>query len=223
MKNLTDIVKALKDKGYQVKTRPLELNIVGIRNSNPINQDQFDDTIAVFYYDDKGKLIGFVAPATTDPSTYFLKNPINEKGSAILKSGQYVGAYHIGTHKGKYKALTQIKPVSVIRDNDRDGLTDFANITETGLYGINIHKASKKGNTAFIDKDSAGCQVFRDEKDFNTMMEWANNSAIKYGNTFTYTLLDERDVIKRRNTIFVSLLLLYVGIQTSYLLYKKLK
>ena len=44
----------------------------------------------------------------------------NVKGTAILVPGQYRGAYKIGFHKGKYKALVQAKPVKLYIDNDKD-------------------------------------------------------------------------------------------------------
>lgn len=220
---LKNIVKTLRDKGYEVDTKPFKLNIVGIRTDNPINQDKFDDKLAYFYYDDKGNLQGKVAIGTTDPSTYFLRNPMAPQGAAILKGGQYKDAYQLGTHRGKYRALVQRKDVVVFRDNDRDGYTDFNNKIQTGLFGINIHKASTKSNIAFIGEDSAGCQVFQNEKDFNEMMKYAEKSAQTHGNRFTYTLIDERDYIRKRNTWIVIGLISVSSIYLAYYLYKKLK
>lgn len=222
--NLKNIIKSLKKKGYQVYTQPYKLNIVGVRNGNPINQDKFDDAIAFFYYDDKGNLVGRVAVGTTDPSTYFLKNPMNDKGAAILKGGQYINSHVIGTHRGKYTALVQRGNLTVFRDNDRDGYTNFNNVEETGLYGINIHRASRgKNNEAIIGQDSAGCQVFRNEGDFNEMMKMAQKSSQVNGNNFTYTLLDERDYFRSRNTWIVIAIASASAIGLAYLLYKKIK
>lgn len=221
---LKKIIKSVKDKGYQVYEQPYKLNIVGIRNGNPLNQDKFDDVIAYFYYDDKGKLIGKVATATTDPSTYFLKQPMNERGAAILKGGQYINSHSIGSHRGKYTALVQRGNLTVFRDNDRDGYTNFNNKVQTGLYGINIHRSTRgKNNVAIIGEDSAGCQVFQNESDFNDMMAMAQKSSQKNGNKFTYTLLDEKDYIRTRNTWLVILLLGAGSIGISYFLYRKLK
>lgn len=217
---ILQVVKTLKQKGYLVYTQPYQLNIVGIRSNNKVSLS-FDDFIAWFYYDDNGKLQGQVVAATTDPSVQFLKNPKNSKGTAILKSGQYVHAYQLGMHKGKYKALVQIQPVTVIRDNDRDGFTTFRDTTETGLFGINIHRASRgKQNETIIGPDSEGCQVLQNENDYNNLIAAAEKSANLYGNNFTYTLIDERDVQKKVSTglvIGVGLLLvsysIYWGIQ----------
>lgn len=222
--NLNSIIKSAEKLGYPIDKRPNKLNVIGVRNSKATSQDKFDDLIAYFTYDDKGNLVGKVVSGTTDPSTAFLKAPINVKGAAILKSGQYKDAYAIGLHRGQYEALVQVKPVTVIRDSDRNAFINYFAPTQTGLYGINIHKSTKgKSNEDIIDRDSAGCQVFRNIPDFMDMMRLAQTSRKNYGNTFTYTLIDERDTLKFRNTTFS--LLFGFGLLTlaSYLYIKKNK
>jgi hypothetical protein len=199
--NLNSIIKSAEKLGYQIDKRPNKLNVIGVRNSKATSQDKFDDLIAYFTYDANGNLVGKVVAGTTDPSTYFLKSPINTKGAAILKSGQYKDAYQIGLHRGQYEALVQRKPVTVIRDDDRNALINYFAPTQTGLYGINIHKSTKgKNNEDIIGIDSAGCQVFRNIPDFMDMMRLAQTSRKNHGNSFTYTLIDERDTLKFRNT-----------------------
>jgi hypothetical protein len=220
--NLSSIIKSAEKLGYQIDKRPTKLNVIGVRNSKATSQDKFDDLLAYFTYDANGNLVGKVVAGTTDPSTYFLRSPINAKGAAILKSGQYKDAYQIGLHRGQYEALVQRKPVTVIRDDDRNALINYFAPTQTGLYGINIHKSTKgKNNEDIIGADSAGCQVFRNIPDFMDMMRLAQTSRKKYGNTFTYTLIDERDTLKFRNTT----LSLIVGIGllafSGYLFSKK--
>jgi hypothetical protein len=222
--NLNSIIKSAEKLGYPIDKRPNKLNIIGVRNSKATSQDKFDDLLAYFTYDDKGNLVGKVVSGTTDPSTYFLKSPINTSGAAILKSGQYKDAYALGLHRGSYEALVQVKPVTVIRDADRNALINYFAPTQKGLYGINIHKATKgKQNEDIIGTDSAGCQVFRNVPDFMDMMRMAQVSRGKYGNSFTYTLIDERDTLKFRNTT-ISLLFGF-GLLTlaSYLYIKKSK
>ena len=223
-KKLTDIIKSAERLGYTIDKRPNKLNIIGVRNSKATSQDKFDDLLAYFIYDNNGKLVGRVVSGTTDPSTYFLKSPMNLKGAAILKSGQYKDAYQLGLHRGKYEALVQRKPVEVIRDNDRNALINYLAPTQTGLYGINIHKAQKgKNNEDIIGLDSAGCQVFRNIRDFEDMMQLARISKNKYGNSFTYTLLDDRNLLKFANTTI--LLVAGIGLVglSVYLFIKKSK
>jgi hypothetical protein len=223
-RKLTDIIKSAERLGYSIDKRPNKLNIIGVRNSAATSQDKFDDLIAYFFYDKDGKLVGRVVSGTTDPSTSFLKSPINLKGAAILKSGQYKDAYQIGLHRNKYEALVQRKPVEVIRDADRNALINYFAPTQTGLFGINIHKASKgKNNEDIIGQDSAGCQVFRNIPDFEDMMQLARISKNKYGNSFTYTLLDDRDLIKFANTSIALIAGIGLVATSIYLFIKKSK
>jgi hypothetical protein len=146
---------------------------------------------------------------------------MNLGGAAILKQGQYKNAYAIGLHRGKYKALVQVKPVTVMRDKDRNSYLDFFAATTTGLYGINIHKASVKNNRTEIGADSAGCQVFMNIEDFNNMMKMAETSRTKNGNAFTYTLIDKKEIIKKRLNLAVVGAIL-IGL-TGYIYYLKKK
>lgn len=193
---LTTILDTLEQKNYILFTRPFELNIVGIRANSTV-PNIFDDTINLFYKDSNGNWIYHQFKATTDPGTYWLRNPMNPQGTAILKHGQYHNSHMIGTHLGKYLALVQKNPVTVIRDYDRNAVLDFNNGREdTGMFGINIHRASVNGITKTVDKHSAGCQVFADVNDFNLFMQLADRHKRTYGNSFTYTLIDERVMVK---------------------------
>ena len=129
-----------------------------------------------------------------DPGTFWLQNPMREKGTAILAQGQYVGAYGLGLHAGKYPALKQLhKPVTVIRDYNRDTLLDFQNGNlDAGMHGINIHRAHASGTTEAIERYSAGCQVFQNARDHDAFLAMCQIHRARYGNTFTYTLIDER-------------------------------
>jgi hypothetical protein len=195
---LKEVIDSVEGQGYQLDRRPFKLNVVGVRNLADTVPDEFQDEIAYFYYDNNGNTVGKVARGTTSPSVYFLQNPMNMSGTAILQQGQYQDAYAIGLHRGLYSALVQVKPVTVIRDTDRNSYLDFLADTQTGLFGINIHRATKKNNQAIIGRDSAGCQVYMYEEDFNGMMNMAKKSREMYGNKFTYTLIDKRAILKKR-------------------------
>lgn len=190
-KNIRGLLSLMKSKGYQINDRPYQLNIVGVRADSNI-PNKFDDKMYVFWNSENGWQ-GKYFTVTTDPGTYWLNNPMQKEGTAILKQGQYINSHKIGLHQGKYKALTQQKPVTVIRDYDRNALLDFNNGKEdTGLFGINIHRANAVGTTKNIDKYSAGCQVFENADDFAKFLELAEKHNTMYGNNFTYTLVDER-------------------------------
>lgn len=186
--------QALEKKGYRIFLRPFELNIVGVR-ADSTKPNAFDDRIHVFYQNSKGEIVSHSFAATTDPGTYWLQNPMNPQGTAILREGQYTGCYQIGLHRGKYTALVQKRPVTVLRDYDRNAVLDFLNgRPDTGLFGINIHRASQTGTTKTVDGHSAGCQVFANAGEFNLFMQLCERHRTLYGNEFTYSLIDERAV-----------------------------
>jgi hypothetical protein len=219
-KNIRAIMRLLKLKGYKILDRPYELNIVGIRKDNSV-PNKFDDTLYVFWKTDSGAWEGKYYTITTDPGTYWLKNPMSNLGAAILKEGQYENAYKLGLHRGEYKALVQQKPVVVFRDYDRNAVLDFNNgREEKGLFGINIHRSSSTGTSQNVDKWSAGCQVFENGQDFANFIQLAEKQNSLYGNNFTYTLVDERAynrMLKRRGAyVFVALGLGVAG----YFIYK---
>jgi hypothetical protein len=190
---LPKVKSILRQKGYRIFTRPFELNIVGIR-SRHTRSNSFDDELHVFYRDSRKKWKYHIFKITTDPGTFWLKEPLASKGTAILAEGQYLDAYGIGMHQGKYYALCQLhKPVTVIRDYNRDAILDFMNgRSEKGMFGINIHRARAAGETRVIDEFSAGCQVFKDAADFVAFMALCEQHKKLYGNRFTYTLIDFR-------------------------------
>jgi len=179
-------------------TKPYQLNIVGLRGKST-TPNLFDDEIHVFYKTDKGDWNYHVFNATTDPGTFWLNNPEYDQGTAILATGQYVDAYALGLHRGLYEALVQVKPVTVIRDYNRDSVLDFYNGTkQTGLFGINIHRAESSGTTKVIGKYSAGCQVFQNTEDFTNFLMLCRQHRQRYGDLFTYTLVDLRAIRRIR-------------------------
>lgn len=192
------IQKAVESKGHKwFEGGDYNLNIVGVRNSdtNGAVTNKFDDKLTVSYSVD-GELKYHEFDATTDPGSHWEKNLLNKDGVAILVPNQYRGSHEIRKHQGKYEALCQKKNVKVYRDNNKDGVYDMLeeNIQE-GIFGINIHKAgSRTEGSTQIDKWSAGCQVFSKESDFNQLMELAYKAKDLYGNSFTYTLIESKDI-----------------------------
>ena len=194
---LEGVKEAILSKGYKwFENGDYNLNLVGIRNSETENlvTNKFDDCVTVSYKVD-GEWNFHCFKATTDPGTHWTENLLNKDGVAILVPDQYRGSHTIGLHQGKYKALRQKKPLKVYRDKNKDGVYDLLeeNIHE-GIYGINIHRATAHGESKQVDKWSAGCQVLAKTADFNKLMELAQKSADMYGNSFTYTLIESKDI-----------------------------
>lgn len=206
-----------QEKGHVIYTEPYRLNIWGFR-ANTEKPNVFDDELHVFTNVSQTKIVKWaylVFKITTDPGTYWLQNPLNPKGTAILKAGQYLDAYSIDKHRNKYYALCQrLAKVTVIRDYDRDAILDFNNGKEqTGMFGINIHRARKTGSTYSVDRHSAGCQVFKNAQDFDFFMKLCEVHRKLYGNKFTYTLVDKRMEFRKTlkkitiSSVLISLLL----------------
>ena len=191
-------VQRIKDiyakKGYKFfENGSFNLNIGGVRSSNR-TANSFDDFIFCIYKDNTNQWVVKSWKATTDAGTYWLKNPMNVKGTALLVPNQYIKGWRIGLHKGKYKALVQNKEVSVYRDTNRDNILDFNQATiDRGIFGINIHRSNPATTSINVEKWSAGCQVFANPNDFQEFLEICDASARKYGDEFTYTLIEEQD------------------------------
>lgn len=192
-----DFKSLFESKGYSFFTKgTYNLNIIGIRsNNNDKVTNSFDDLIIVDYNTAISHKRN-VYHITTEPGLYYMNNPINIRGAAILAPGQYKGCFAIGKHRGKYEALCQVKPVTVYRDDNKDSVYDCnPRILDNGLFGINIHRSTKDFTSKKIDRFSAGCQVFADPNDFRAFMSVCKKQKEIYGNSFTYTLLKEDELV----------------------------
>ena len=191
-----DFEKLFKAKGYVWFTKGnYNLNIIGIRsNNNNKVTNKYDDMLVVDYNTGNGhKRVCYTI--TTEPGIYYIENLCNSNGAAILVPGQYRGCWQIGLHRGKYRALCQKKEVKVYRDNNKNMIYDMnpENINK-GIFGINIHRSNETYTRNTIDKYSAGCQVFNNPVEFNAFMRLCKEQRKLYGNSFTYTLINEEDM-----------------------------
>ena len=195
------------------------LNLIGVRALDR-DSDTFNDLLYVIYRY-SGKWHSLEYNVTTDPGLIYREKPLSIRGTAAVLPGQYRGMWCVGKHKGKYTALVQKSPCTVVRDNNRDTILDcdippysklvtenvggilvstYLDIhnaevfkTETGIFGINCHR-SGKGVTEYVKRYSAGCIVFADNDAFdNEFIPICKDAASIFGNSFTFTLLDEKD------------------------------
>ena len=195
-------VMALKGYKYFLDSndRGYDVNVIGVRNSHTGEEvtNKFDDIMTISYKDNKGQWQYHEFDCTTDPGRHWVENVMNDKGVAILKSGQYRRSHKLRLHGGKYLALGQQSPVTVYRDNNLDNKYDLdESKTDTGVFGINIHRASKyegKKSTN-IDKWSAGCQVIAANDDWHEFLDICQIAREIHGNNFSYTLLESKDII----------------------------
>ena len=68
-------------------------------------------------------------------------------------------------------------------------------IIDKGLFGINIHRSNPKTESTYVENWSEGCQVFKRAKDFKEFMDILHKAKDIHGNSFTYTLIESKDII----------------------------
>ena len=174
MSELPEILIKVKSKGHRIFTRgSYNLNIIGVRTASR-QTNTFDDKLHLVYKDEFDNWVDHQFQITTDPGAYWLDN------------------HKIGLHRGKYTALVQRGSVKVYRDDNKDAILDhdITSVTE-GYYGINIHRANSSRESTVVHKWSAGCQVFSDPREYDIFIAVCQRSALLYGDTFTYTLIEE--------------------------------
>lgn len=194
------IEAAVKAKGYKwfedLSNKSYDVNIVGVRNNAPNIVKKvtnvFDDCLTISFKDVTGNWQFYCWMATCDPGKKGAQQFHNKKGVARLVPGQYRTTWAIDKHQGKYDALCQrLGNVTVWRDGNRDLIFDEV-VKDTGMFGINIHKAGK--DSTWVENWSEGCTVFKRVKDFDTFMSICKKAAKIHGNKFSYTLLESTDI-----------------------------
>lgn len=189
---LPAILHRARQAGHVVFTEgTLNVNLIAIRELDPIS-NRFGCLFTATYREPDGSWVSRGYPCTTNPGHYWLENPGRVEGTAILVPGQYRGAYELGEHRGKYRALVQRRPVNVWRDDNRDEVLDWGDGPGTpGYYGINVHRASAHGPVDDVDRWSAGCIVLQDPNHFQELISICYSSMAHWGKSFTLTLLAE--------------------------------
>lgn len=178
---------ALESQNYWRKMNKDKYNLVALRNylsEKKKSGNHFIDLIILMSPEDDKKVWAY--EATTVPGPMFmvrpfrnwylstgLKDTINPKGLAIVQPGVY--DYKIGTHRG-YSAFVQDGKVNVDRyvpvadPKDATFKTFSPGNSQTGKFGINIHRANSRGTSKNVNTWSAGCLVFAKSSDLNTVL-----------------------------------------------------
>lgn len=181
--------------GYTFYEGEMNINMIGVRTNNTLS-DYFDDVFYLAYQHNGENVLKEYLNFTTDPGLYYLQNKLlNPHGCAILKPGQYKGMWKIGMHgyKNPYEAFVQAKQCVVYRDRNKDNHTDFLEESiDVGIFGINQHHGYSSKN---VGANSAGCQVHKTKEQLNEVLTIAKESLKYYQNSFTYTLINEKDII----------------------------
>lgn len=185
------VIAAMKARGFVVfETKDYDMNVVGLRRM-PGTVNRFDDLICCFWKQ-SGAWQFRAWPCTTDPGTFYLNNPMNVNGTAIVRPGQYRRSHKLGKHGGEtgYEAMVQVGTIGVWRDANKDSQLDYGvNPQDAQWAGINIHRAGT--NSTQVDRWSAGCQVFSRSSDFAEFMSLIHRqSEAGIGDTISYSLLE---------------------------------
>ena len=192
--------KVMKKKGYSFfESGTFNVNIIGIRATEK-KTNVFDDTMLLVYKNKKKEWEVISSVITTDPGEKYLVDPINDKGTAILVPNQYRGVYKLDIHarnnsRFAHEALCQRGgKLQVWRDNNKDKVLDHnPESIDEGWFGVNIHRSKSSGEADYVGSYSAGCQVFKNSTDFKLFLDIIKRSKKLYGNSFSYTLLEEQD------------------------------
>lgn len=162
------ILDYMRQKGQRIFTEPGEVNIVYVEGCdadgrpNPDPIDFFNDRRIVIVHDGNGTPHMLLNEAATcEPGLAPTLSPAARKrgGVARIAFGQYT-AWMLDYHKGRkdHPALVQVRPVTVLRDYNRDGKRT-GDKEDTGLFGINHHGTGARYTGITVGNYSEGCSV----------------------------------------------------------------
>lgn len=187
----------VEGKGYKFFDggKAYNLNLIGIRRTG-IGNDEFNDLLTVTYKDEMMNWHCRIFGCTTEPGAYYLLNPLpGTGGTAIMLEDQYDGLYMLGKHKGQ-DALEQKGKAVYVRDSDLNNQPNISPAAKRIVANLktNIHRATNGIKSIRIGRWSAGCQVLSNSLDFDELLRVCRIAASKYGNSFTYTLINWNDL-----------------------------
>lgn len=163
--------------------------IIGVQ-SNEDAFNKFDDKFYVF----DGPKFKQVSTGTTNAGKTALKyfDRYNLTGAAIWKTNQWCpDVFKPGYHKGKMKALRQVKPIAFYRDSDKDDKAEQQGQLYNEIIYANMHGVDYDPYSDVIKQNINGwsfaCQVWNRMSDYRKMIKatWSRNL------TVDYALLDE--------------------------------
>lgn len=172
------ICQYMQKRNYTIFTNRKEYNFIyieGINTNGKVNVDkpnEFNDLRLVLEIQEGDPVIVKSWEATTEPGVRYTNTPMNPRGAARIKFGQY-RAWKVGIHgkSDKHQALVQTGgAVSVHRDFNKD-FKRTNDVVDTGLFGINQHWGYDYPKND-INVASAGCLVGRTRQGHREFMEF---------------------------------------------------
>jgi len=198
------VIRYMVKRKYYISLGERRYNIVyveGMNKNGSLNNDMpnhFNDLrLVIEIVNAKSSIIGSWE-ATTEPGRHYTLNPMNKKGAARIKFGQYK-AWRVGRHgrSKPHRALIQTGLVSVHRDFNKD-FKRTGDKLDTGYFGINQHNGYDLP-TNNIYYASAGCLVGRTVKGHNDFMRLVcRDKRYKVNNKYQFytTIIPGDDLIR---------------------------
>jgi len=185
----------LDKEGYEFN----ECNPFGIRDYSGIEKGVYNDTIGLLCENEM-----YLFKGTTDPSPYYIeKKPMNANGTAVMCSGLQHKIWMVGSHARRCIGLINgwrgrhgTKRQTVKR---LDKKYRFKKKIYRGWFACNLHPAFDN-NFSYIGRNSAGCQVIANEKEFQQYMGYIMISDEYKANKHTlysYYLFEEGSIARR--------------------------
>jgi len=234
IQNFIDAADKLHFDIFTNDAKPYNLNLWFVRNPDQV-ANTFNDKLYVFWNHIGWNLRTFNI-TTDPGTMVRIKPSNALGVAIVKAPQQPKGMWKIGLHQGKYEALVQKNSVKVIRDFNKDKTLDFMNpdvskcdfkvargndgseVVEyyqgskliwrenTGLFGINCHRANINGQSINVDNWSEGCQVLQNEQilnpdnqqkcySFDYFMHLCNLAKDNWGNSFTPTFVNQSDLV----------------------------
>ncbi|MBD2201330.1 peptidoglycan-binding protein [Calothrix sp. FACHB-1219] len=198
------IIKYLQLKDYQISIGAKQYNIVyieGMSEDWTLNGDapnQFNDLrIVIEIVEGVPKIVNHWQ-ATTEPGRHYTHNPMNPKGAARIKFGQYK-AWAVGFHGNadRHEALIQVAPITVHRDFDKNFIRTGDKL-DTGLFAVNQHWGYDAPAND-IKTASAGCLVGRrrdGHREFMSIIKQDRRYLVNKDYVFYTTIIPGDDFVK---------------------------
>ncbi len=189
VRNYTD--KELLDKVKSLPTYeeiPTGYWLLGVQSNEDVF-NEFDDKFYLF----KGEEFIMVTSGTTNAGLTGLKNynKYNKDGCAVIKTNEwYYDLWKPGYHKGKMKALKQVKPIKYFRDWNKNQKAEQIGEIRKGIIGINFHTVTYGKLLGLIKKFiggwSVGCQVANNVTHYYEILDYTWKQEL-----VSYCLIDE--------------------------------
>ena len=174
VRNYTDSQLLNKVKSLSsFKKIPCDFWILGVQS----DEDTFNVFDDKFYLFQGENFIMRTSGTTNAGKNGLLKyDSYNKDGVAVIKTNEwYYDVWKYGLHKGKMRALKQVKPFLISRDGDKDLNIEEGNSLPI-ICGINFHantyNLKNEVVKSIIGEWSLGCQVVNDTPQYVKIMDF---------------------------------------------------